>query len=99
MLRVPDSHATDRTLQAGPLQVRVAAGGAVRVGWMDAEPDWLGPGSVIAPDGIAGTTHALPDEPVVVLRLEATVARRDLATGDFGTPAVAWHFEPRLRAD
>jgi hypothetical protein len=51
----------------------------------------------------AGWLHAtmrvLADEPVVVLRLEAREARDDLATGDFATPGVAWHFEPGRRAD
>src|SRR5258708_8367990 len=41
------------TLTAGPLAVRIAADGELRVGWT--EPDWLGPGRLIAPgrsDGV-----------------------------------------------
>ena len=59
MLRVPDARC-HRSHRARPGRSRfgVTAGGEVRVGWVDAEPDWLGPGPVIAPDGIAGTVHA-----------------------------------------
>ena len=99
MQRVADLDEIDGTLSAGPLRVRVTTAGEVRVGWVDGEPDWLGPGRVRAPAGIAGTVDALADEPVVVLRLVASVAQRGIATKDFATPAVAWHFEPRLRLD
>ena len=41
------------TLTAGPLDVRIDAAGELRIGWT--EPDWLGPGRLIAPgrsDGV-----------------------------------------------
>src|SRR3954463_15737750 len=48
-------------------------------------------------NGIVASIDAVVDEPVVVLRLEASAARRGIATGDFATPSVAWHFEPLER--
>jgi hypothetical protein len=88
----------DRVLVAGPLRVRVTGGGVVRLGWD--EPDWLGPGRVVAPgNSIVGDVRVIADEPVAVLRLEARVAQTGLATGDFATPAVAWHFDPGGRDD
>ena len=87
---------TDRSLTAGPLQIVTAADGAVQVGWD--EPDWLGPAQLITPDGVTGEIRALDGEPVAVLRLEAHEAKSGLATGDFATPAIGWHFEPLARA-
>src|SRR4051794_36167434 len=46
---------------------------------------------------ITAGVRAMVDEPVVVLRLEARSARDGLATGDFATPAVGWHFDPANR--
>ena len=58
-----------------------------------------GGGLSIAAGWVRGTIRALEDEPVVVLRLEAREARSGFATGDFATPAVAWHFDPMARDD
>ncbi|MDQ1466708.1 MAG: hypothetical protein QOH10_1123 [Actinomycetota bacterium] len=104
------------SIVAGPLRVRVTAAGVVHIGWD--EPDWLGPGRLVVPDGAAaprvsaspsgariesgwmvGEARAVADEPVIVLRLEAREARREMATNDFATPAVAWHFAPAERAE
>ena len=86
---------------AGPLRLRVAGDGELRIGW--GEPDWLGPARLVVPDAavgaIASGVRALDGKPVAVLRLEARSARRGLGTGDFASPAVAWHFEPARRAD
>ena len=49
--------------------------------------------------GLVGEIRALADAPIVVLRLEATESRQDLATDGFAHPAVAWRFDPRGRAD
>jgi hypothetical protein len=43
--------------------------------------------------------RALADAPIVVLRLEATESRTDLATDGFAEPAVAWRFDPGGRAE
>jgi hypothetical protein len=100
---MPDVRDGDRVLVAGPLRVQVTSAGVVRIGWDEPdrhEPDWLGPGRVLAPgDAIVGDVRVIADEPVAVLRLEARAARTGLATGDFATPAVAWHFDPGERAD
>lgn len=53
----------------------------------------------IESDGIVGEIRTVTDEPVVILRLEAIASLHGIATGDFATPAVAWHFEPMERAD
>ena len=50
-------------------------------------------------DWLVAEIRALADEPVVVLRLEATESRRGLATDDFAEPAVAWRFDTRRRVD
>ena len=86
-----------RTVAAGPLRARISASAEVRIGWD--EPDWLGPGTLRTPAGVSGTVSALDGEPVIVLRLEAGAAQHGLATGDFATPAVAWHFDPSARLD
>ena len=49
--------------------------------------------------GIVGEVRVLANEPVVVLRLEASEPRYGFATGEFATPAVAWHFDPLGRAE
>jgi hypothetical protein len=85
-----------RVVTAGPLRALISEAGVVRIGWH--EPDWLGPGQVVTPSAsIVGDVDALDDEPVLVLRLEARAAVGGIATGDFATPAVAWHFEPERR--
>src|SRR3954469_8656351 len=91
---VPDNDGD--IIAAGPLRARLAAG-QVRIGWD--EPDWLGPGGVRAPNGVAGSIVALADESVLVLRLEAQDAQQALATGEFAAPAVAWDFTPSARLD
>jgi len=48
---------------------------------------------------VVGSARVLADEPVVVLRLQAREPRRGIATGDFATPAVSWHFDPQRRSD
>ena len=94
---VPDAGDGNRRIVAGPLRAELTAG-VLRIGWD--EPDWFGPARFVAPDaGFLGDVSALADEPVVVLRVEAREPREGIATGDFATPAVAWHFEPRARAD
>src|SRR5947207_362160 len=93
---VPDAGDGNRRIVAGPLRAELTAG-VLRIGWD--EPDWFGPAQFVAPDaGFLGDVGALADEPVVVLRVEAREPREGIATGDFATPAVAWHFEPRARA-
>lgn len=103
-----------QTLVAGPLRVAVSAFGDLRVGWDEPDwlgparmvvPDNHGALFGISEDGVrvesdwvAGTVSVMDDEPVVVLRLETLAARRGFATGDFATPAVAWHFDPRERS-
>ena len=95
---MPDVGDGDRMLVAGPLRVRWTSDGVVRIGWD--EPDWLGPARVLAPsESIVGDVRVFADEPVAVLRLEAREPQAGLATGDFGTPAVAWHFDPGARFD
>lgn len=44
--------------------------------------------------GIVSGIRALAGESVVVVRLEAVDPLAGIATGDFATPAVAWHFDP-----
>jgi hypothetical protein len=88
-----------QTLVAGPLRVALAESG-FRIGWD--EPDWLGPSRLMMPEesnGIVAQVRVMEDEPVVVLRLEARRARREIATGDFATPAIGWQFDPRERLD
>jgi hypothetical protein len=103
------------TLVAGPLHVKLSKLGAVRIGWGEPDwfgpaqlvtPDDTGglfgasPREVVIEAGwISGTVRVLEDEPVVVLRLEARRAHRGIATGDFATPAVAWHFDPAGRLE
>ena len=105
-----DSH----TLAAGPLRVRWTED-RLRIGWDEpdwfgparllapGEPPNLwtagAAGFSIGADWVHTTVRALEDEPVVVLRLEAREARSGFATGDFATPAVAWHFDPMARDD
>ena len=86
----------DDTLSAGPLRLSFTSDGQLQVGWD--EPDWLGPGRLLTPDGIAGEIRVAPGEPVAVLRLEARVATSGLSTGEFAVPAIGWHFEPFRRA-
>ncbi len=50
-------------------------------------------------DWITASVFALAQEPVVVVRLQATEARGRIGTGDFATPAVAWHFMPSAREE
>ena len=94
--RVPDVEESGEILEAGPLRVHVAASGDLQVGWD--EPDWLGPGRLIAPDWVDGGARVLPDEPVVVLRLAARESQRGFGSGDFATPKVGWHFDPKHRS-
>jgi hypothetical protein len=77
----------------GPARLTVAGVGADGWGPMSS--------SAVAIDAgwAAGTVSVLAGEPVLVLRLEAREPRREIATGDFATPAVAWHFDPGARAD
>jgi len=51
----------------------------------------------LATDWLRADVDALVGEPVVVLRLAARAHRESVATGEFATPAVAWHFEPERR--
>ncbi len=48
-------------------------------------------------DWIVSELRTLAAEPVVVMRIEALRSRRDIGSGDFATPAVAWHFDPGAR--
>jgi hypothetical protein len=56
-------------------------------------------GVKVESDSIIGEAGAVADEPVVILRLVARESRSGITTNDFATPAVAWHFDPRGRAD
>jgi hypothetical protein len=86
---------------AGPLRTDLD-GDELRVGWAD-EPDWFGPARLVRPDAaadsIAPRVRARVGEPVVVVRLEASRQLTGLATGEFASPAVFWHFDPARRAD
>jgi len=52
----------------------------------------------ITADAVLAEVRALPDEPVVVLRLAARAPITGLRTADFARPSVAWHVEPAARA-
>src|SRR3954451_12039484 len=71
-------------------------GGEQRIGW--GETDLFRPVRLRVPAGVDGSARALPDAPVVVLRLEAQEACHGLATGAFEWPSVEWHFDPNARA-
>jgi hypothetical protein len=87
-------------ISAGPLRAALS-GNELRIGWD--EPDWLGPGRLVVPDAAEGAitadVRALDGEPVVVVRIEAGRAVRDLGTGEFAQPSVSWHFDPARRGD
>src|SRR4051794_31548365 len=52
-------------------------------------------GAVVVESGwVSGRVRALPGEPVVCLGLETAGPQSGFGTGDFATPAVAWHFDP-----
>jgi hypothetical protein len=82
-------------ITAGPLRAELD-GGELRIGWD--EPDWFGPGRLVAPDAIDADVRERAGAPVLVLRLEARSARDGIGTGEFAQPAVAWHFDPARRA-
>jgi hypothetical protein len=50
-------------------------------------------------DWISSQVSTLPGEPVIIVTLEVSEARRGIGTGDFATPAVAWHFVPSEREE
>jgi len=56
-------------------------------------------GISVESDWVLAEVRALGDEPVVILRLEAREPRRGIATGEFATPSVAWHFDPLARTE
>jgi hypothetical protein len=70
-------------------------GEAFHLGWD--EPDWLGPMRPVVRAGVSADVAELADG-VVVLSLRAGRALTDLASGDFATPAIAWHCSPSERA-
>ena len=79
MLRVSDVENGGGTLTAGALQVGVTAAGEVRVGW--GEPDWLGPGRLVAPGPDTGGARVStsPDR----IRIEAGAVTGEIrAAGD-----------------
>jgi hypothetical protein len=45
-----------------------------------------------------GEVAAIEGEPALALTLTASQSRAGIATGDFASPAVAWHFMPSARA-
>jgi hypothetical protein len=51
MHRVPDVEDDTYAMSAGPLRIELTTAGALRVGWD--EPDWLGPGRLLAGDADA----------------------------------------------
>jgi hypothetical protein len=77
----------------GPALLRLPGGSAAPT--VSAAPSEL----TVRSDWILSQVRALADEPVVVVRLEALEARGDVGSGDFATPAVAWHFLPAARDD
>ena len=50
-------------------------------------------------DWISSQVSTVPGEPVIIVTLEVSEARRGIGTGDFATPAVAWHFLPSEREE
>ena len=77
--------------------------GPARLAGVDIAPaGWrVDPSGVLTADGdrVQASLRACADEPVLVFRLEALTARRDMTTGDFATPWVAVQFEPALRSN
>ncbi|HEV7526668.1 MAG TPA: hypothetical protein VGP92_17005, partial [Acidimicrobiia bacterium] len=60
----------------------------------------VSPGALrIESDRIVGEVRPVDGEAAVVLRLEARADWQGFATGDFATTSVAWHFDPRNRAE
>ncbi len=57
-------------------------------------------GISIVADWVQATVQTLgPEQPVLILRLEARAPRRGFGTGEFARPAVGWHFDPTRRSD
>src|SRR4051794_25414921 len=114
MRRVSELEASNHTLIAGPLRVGLSPAGEMRIGWDEPDwlgpAQLVAPGGAerhvsasssglrVESDWVVGTVRAIADEPVVVLRLEAPTARTGFGSGDFASPTVAWHFDPRARA-